>query len=170
MYVCAPTAFLLHCETFLAITTVRRVRSAALFVGGTSGSFKNRHNRSSTRCFRIPSRSRSFAFDFNGARFSRASRRRVRNSPCCAYSSRVQTPVVTSRCSRMPSQKTCATRCSPPVVLFRRAPALPYRPRLDLTRPSRARSPRLVGDATARTVLRCRGRGPAPLPESDPAP
>jgi len=37
MYVKAPRAFLLHCETFLAITTVLRLRSAALFVGGIFG-------------------------------------------------------------------------------------------------------------------------------------
>ena len=44
VYACAPTVFLLHCETFLAITTVRKLRSAALFVGGMSGSFRNRHS------------------------------------------------------------------------------------------------------------------------------
>ena len=44
MYVCAPTAFLLHCETFLAITTVRRLRSAVLFVSEMSGSFRNRQS------------------------------------------------------------------------------------------------------------------------------
>ena len=44
MYVCAPTAFLLLCETFLAVTTVRRLRSAALFFGEMSGCFGNRHS------------------------------------------------------------------------------------------------------------------------------
>ena len=44
MYVCAPTAFLLLCETFLAVTTVRKLRSAALFFGEMSGCFRNRYS------------------------------------------------------------------------------------------------------------------------------
>ena len=44
VYACAPSVFLLHCETFLAITTVRKLRSAVLFVSEMSGSFRNRHS------------------------------------------------------------------------------------------------------------------------------